>query len=339
MRDGVLPVSIFEDALRLHESLDVSQVIEAAIKLLPTVVAAESWAVFLKAEQGDCLEMVRAVNASALSVSPFVKIESASGPLARAVHEQKTIITGGEGLSSGSDLKAGGARAALCVPLVFEKRMIGAVQATRSCSSGSEAGQEFTRQDALVAELVCRSMAVALANAIDYHNATRQTLIDDLTRLYNVRYLYQMLDNEIRRARRYGSPVSIVFMDLDGFKLVNDAYGHRAGSATLTEVAHIIMYSVREADFVARYGGDEFVVMLPETSSKRAVEVAERVRSEITAHRFTGGVGADIYLTASFGVASFPEHATEAEKLIELADAAMYAAKQRNKNSVRLAAS
>ncbi|MCI0490289.1 MAG: sensor domain-containing diguanylate cyclase [Blastocatellia bacterium] len=339
MRDGIIPVSIFEDALRLHESLDISQVIERAMKLLPTVVDAESWAVFLKAEQGDCLEMVRAVNASALAVSPFVKIESAYGPVARAVYEQKTIITAGEEQPSESDSQSGGARATLCIPLVFEKRLIGAVQATRSGPRDSEVDYLFTGEDARVAELVCRSMAVALANAIDYHNATRQTLIDDLTRLYNVRYLYQMLDNEIRRARRYGSPVSIVFMDLDGFKLVNDAYGHRAGSATLTEVARIIMNAVREADFVARYGGDEFVIMLPETSAKRAVEVAERVRSEITAHRFTGGVGADIYLTASFGVASFPEHATEAEKLIELADAAMYAAKERNKNSVRLAAS
>ena len=127
-------------------------------------------------------------------------------------------------------------------------------------------------------------------------------------------------------------------MDLDGFKLINDAYGHRAGSVTLTEVARVIMLSVREADFVARYGGDEFVMMLPETSARSALQVAERVRAQIAAHRFNGGVGADIYLTASFGVASFPEHATEAEKLIELADAAMYKAKQFEKNTVRLAA-
>ena len=164
-------------------------------------------------------------------------------------------------------------------------------------------------------------------------------MIDDLTRLYNVRYLYQTLDNEIRRARRYGSSVSVVFMDLDGFKLVNDAYGHRAGSVTLTEVAEVITMSVRESDFVARYGGDEFVLMLPETPARSALQMAERVRAHIASHRFTGGVSADIYLTASFGVASFPEHATEAEKLIELSDAAMYEAKQRKKNNVRLAAS
>ncbi|MFY9571489.1 MAG: GGDEF domain-containing protein, partial [Blastocatellia bacterium] len=152
-------------------------------------------------------------------------------------------------------------------------------------------------------------------------------------------YLYQTLEGEIRRARRYGSSVSVVFMDLDGFKLVNDAYGHRAGSATLTEVAQVITRSVRESDFVARYGGDEFVLMLPETTAKRALQMAERVRLRIVGHRFRGGVGAEIHLTASFGVASFPEHANHAEKLIELADAAMYEAKQRDKNNVKLAAS
>jgi diguanylate cyclase (GGDEF)-like protein len=127
-------------------------------------------------------------------------------------------------------------------------------------------------------------------------------------------------------------------MDLDGFTLVNDAYGHRAGSVTLTEVAEVITSSVRDSDFVARFGGDEFVLMLPETGAKAALQMAERVRTHISSHRFSGGVGASIHLTASFGVASFPEHGGEAEKLIELADAAMYEAKERNKNNVRLAA-
>ena len=163
-------------------------------------------------------------------------------------------------------------------------------------------------------------------------------MIDDLTRLYNMRYLYESLDAEIRRARRYGSAVSVVFIDLDGFKSVNDIYGHRAGSFTLTEVAQLLVASVRESDFVARYGGDEFVLMLPETASPAAMQLAERVRASVAEHRFTGGVGAEIHLTASFGVVSYPEHAAIAEKLIELADAAMYEAKQHRKGSVQLAA-
>ncbi|HSQ21154.1 MAG TPA: sensor domain-containing diguanylate cyclase [Blastocatellia bacterium] len=336
MQDQAVGASIFEAAMRLHESLDASEIVARALEFLPGLVDAQSWAVFIKTDQTNRLELVRAINAKELPLGPFVEIEQAPLPIARAVNEQRTIIASNarDHWPAGSS-SADGELAALCVPLIASGRLVGAVQATRK----SGGGDAFTQEEAQIVEMVSASLATALANAIDYHDATRQTLIDDLTRLYNVRYLYQTLEGEIRRARRYGSAVSVVFMDLDGFKLVNDAYGHRAGSATLTEVAQVINSSVRESDFVARYGGDEFVLMLPETSAKRALQMAERVRERIAGHRFKGGVGADIYLTASFGVASFPEHATQAEKLIELADAAMYEAKQRDKNNVRLAAS
>src|SRR5262245_63527185 len=331
MQEQSVDTPIFEAAMKLHGSLDASDIVDRALKLLPQLVAAQSWAVFMKNERTNRLELVRAINATELQVGPFIEIESEPLPIARAVAEHRTIITNpaaSEHTASDGDLGA------LCVPLLANGRLIGAVQATRR----STAGDAFKEEEARTVELICGSLATALSNAVDYHEATRQTLIDDLTRLYNVRYLYQTLDAELRRARRYGSAVSVVFMDLDGFKTVNDAYGHRAGSATLTEVAQVITKTVRDSDFIARYGGDEFVLMLPETPAKRALHMAERVRQRIAGHRFKGGVGADIYLTASFGVASFPEHATQAEKLIELADAAMYEAKQRNKNNVKLAA-
>ena len=337
MQDEILTNSIFEAAMRLHESLNASDILAEAMRLFPDLLDAESWAVYLKSEQADRLELVRAINAAALPSGPFVDLDSVASPIARAVTERSVVITQSNAPCAEQKVDpADKKRVEFNVPLLVGRRLVGVLQATRVTSAG--AGQAFSREETHGIEIVCQSLARSLANAIDYHTATRQTLIDDLTRLYNVRYLYQTLDNEIRRARRYGSPVSVVFMDLDGFKLINDAYGHRAGSVTLTEVARVIMLSVREADFVARYGGDEFVMMLPETSARSALQVAERVRAQIAAHRFNGGVGADIYLTASFGIASFPEHATEAEKLIELADAAMYKAKQFEKNTVRLAA-
>jgi diguanylate cyclase (GGDEF)-like protein len=335
MQEHRTKTSIFEAAMRLHESLDASEIVTRALGFLSGLVDAQSWAVFIKTEHADRLELVQAINAEEMPVGPFVEIEQAPVPIAQAVNEHRTIIAAA---GAGEDAATGSIAdefAALCVPLIANGRLVGAVHATRK-SGGVDA---FTQEEARVVELVCGSLATALANALAYNDATRQTLIDDLTRLYNVRYLYQTLEGEIRRARRYGLSVSVVFMDLDGFKLVNDAYGHRAGSATLTEVARVITRSVRESDFVARYGGDEFVLMLPETSAKRALQMAERVRLRIAGHWFKGGVGADIFLTASFGVASFPEHGNKAEKLIELADAAMYEAKQRNKNNVRLAAS
>lgn len=330
MRDRLIKSSIFEAATRLHESLDATEVIARAIEALPSLIEADSVAIFLRSEQDERLELARALNATLAPAGPFIDLGELSSPIARAVSERRVIA---------EDEQAGSNLALLCAPLVAGHRVVGAVQIARRRAEAEQDQSVFGVDEADALELLCGSLSQAIANAVDYHNATRQTLIDDLTRLYNVRYLYQTLDGEIRRARRYGSSVSIVFMDLDGFKLVNDAYGHRAGSVTLTEVAQVITMSVRESDFVARYGGDEFVLMLPETNARRAVQMAERVRDRIACHRFTGSVGADIYLTASFGVASFPEHATEAEKLIELADAAMYEAKQHNKNNVRIAAS
>jgi len=340
MRDDVVPKPIFDAAVRLHESLNAADIVAWAIELLPSLVAADSWAIFLKAEQAERLELVRATNTTILPLIPFVELGEGRDPLLRAAFERVTIVEGSlaQGPHTGL-LFANDRPATLCVPLQVGGRLIGVVQATRVVAEATTESHGFGAAEVEMVEAVCRSLGAALANAIAYYNATRRSLVDDLTRLYNVRYLYQTLENEIRRARRYGSSVSVVFMDLDGFKLVNDAYGHRAGSVTLAEVAGVITTAVRDADCVARFGGDEFVMMLPETTASQATQMAERVRAEIEGHRFNGGVGADIYLTASFGVASFPEHATEAEKLIELADGAMYQAKISRKNSVRVAVS
>lgn len=326
MQEDSLSVSIFEAAICLHNSLDAGDVVSETMKLLPRLVRADAWAFYLKAEKATRLELVRVINAGFGRVNPIVDIGGNETPIARSVIENKIIQTHTTGESAeGVSL--------MCVPLIAGHRLIGAIQAARN---GAE---PFAAVEVRLIEIISASITRALANAMDYHHATRQSLIDDLTRLYNVRYLYRMLENEIRRAGRYGWPLSVVFMDLDGFKQVNDAHGHCAGSHTLSEVAQVILMSVREVDFVSRYGGDEFVIMLPETSSRKAVEVAERVRSNISDHSFDGGVGADIHLTASFGVATFPEHGSESEKLIELADAAMYQAKQRHKNTVNVAAS
>jgi len=329
MQEDVLAHTIFEAAMQLHGSLDAGEVVSVAMEALPRLVQADSWAVFMKSEHADRLEVVRTVNAEGLSTGAFIDLGSPELPVVRAINQKSPVTTESGDASS----------LTLSVPLFAGWRLVGALEAERRRVNADAAPKAFSPEESRAVALVCEALALALANAIDYHNAERQTLIDDLTRLYNVRYMYRALDIEIRRARRYGSSVSVVFMDLDGFKLVNDAYGHRAGSVTLTEVAEVITSSVRDSDFVARFGGDEFVLMLPETGARAALQMAERVRTHILSNSFSGGVSANIHLTASFGVASFPEHAAEAEKLIELADAAMYEAKERNKNNVRLAAS
>jgi diguanylate cyclase (GGDEF)-like protein len=223
-------------------------------------------------------------------------------------------------------------RSVMCLPLRTHARLFGVLEAI---SSGGN--RQFTDEDLKLAERIAVSLSAAIANASSFASAERLCQIDDLTQLYNSRYLHQVLEAEVRRARRYKIPISVIFLDLDGFKLVNDTNGHLCGSATLTEVAKLMMGLVRETDIVARYGGDEFVVVLPETPAERAVTIAERIRKLIEAHVFRGGGDSEIYLTASFGVASYPEHASSPAALIRCADRAMYMAKESNKNQVILA--
>jgi len=133
--------------------------------------------------------------------------------------------------------------------------------------------------------------------------------IDDLTKLYNSRYLNVVLDRELKRSERYRNFFSVLFMDLDFFKRVNDSHGHLVGTRALVEAGHVLRQCVRETDTVVRYGGDEFVVLLVETRAEEALVVAERMRKMIEEKSFGNELGLDIRLTISIGIAAFPEHA------------------------------
>ena len=180
--------------------------------------------------------------------------------------------------------------------------------------------------------------ALALENALTVERAEELSVTDDLTRLYNSRYLNLSLRRETKRAVRTNRALSMLFIDLDGFKAVNDTYGHMYGSRALVEAAAVIRSSARETDVVARFGGDEFAVILPETARDGAIMVAERIRDRIAAHSFLTADLLDVRLTASVGIATLPDVAASAEELMQAADKAMYKVKVSGKNGIHLAA-
>jgi diguanylate cyclase (GGDEF)-like protein len=180
-------------------------------------------------------------------------------------------------------------------------------------------------------------LAVALDAALLLKRSEELSVTDDLTHLYNVRFQNAALRREVSRSRRYRMPVSLIFLDLDGFKSVNDLHGHLWGSRTLVEVGAVLRSVVREIDVVSRFGGDEFTVILPQTTAAGARVIAERLRQRIAHTVFLRAHGLEVRLTASLGIATYPEHGRTEEDLVARADQAMYVAKEAGKNRVQAA--
>lgn len=196
--------------------------------------------------------------------------------------------------------------------------------------------------DAEFAETVIKSAMKAMQRAhlvevTKADNARLEALsrTDPLTQLLNRRALHLQLATEVERVRRYNAPLSVLMIDVDGFKGVNDTYGHHAGDQVLVELALLLGRAARSVDTVARYGGDEFVIAVPETGETGAMAFAERIRDKIASHQFEIGQAAPLRLTVSIGVADFPVPKVEtAEDLLECADRALYRAKAAGRNLV-----
>ena len=186
---------------------------------------------------------------------------------------------------------------------------------------------------AAVFEGLVRSLAAQAAVAI--RNATLEDLSfkDPLTGAYNRRYFMLRIEEEAKRHTRYGEPVSLVLIDVDHFKPVNDRHGHGTGDTVLREVTHVLMENSRDFSIVTRYGGDEFAVLLVNTPKVGALRYAERILGIVARHRFVHG-----HLTVSMGVATLPDDVRVADELIPASDRALYAAKQAGRNNIQSAA-
>ena len=238
-------------------------------------------------------------------------------------------------LSKDSRANHGATGTVIAFPLACRHRTVGVLVGLdpEPSSSAPSLGPSVV----LTLRTLLEPAAIALDNALALQKAEALSVTDDLTRLYNSRFLNLVLRREAKRASRSGRPLSVLFIDMDGFKSVNDSHGHLSGSKALVEAAAIIRGSARETDVVARFGGDEFSVILPDTGREGAVAVAERIRDRIRAFDFLAPDGLTVRLTASIGVATLPDVAGSAEELLRAADTAMYRVKDAGKDGIHIA--
>jgi diguanylate cyclase (GGDEF)-like protein len=181
-----------------------------------------------------------------------------------------------------------------------------------------------------------RYMAKHIRFSLQHWATERLTFQDDLTGLYNQKYMSLVLENEIHRSEREQKKFSVLFMDVDFFKSVNDSRGHLVGSNLLIEIAKVLRGNIRKSDYAFRYGGDEFVVILPMTSAPNAKIVAERLREIIEKTDFVID-GERVKLTLSIGLAAYPDHAKTYKDIVKMADEAMYCGKTKSRNIVFVA--
>ena len=221
-------------------------------------------------------------------------------------------------------------RSEMCLPLVSLGETLG-VLAVESAQTNA-----FAPADAQPLESVADICAAAIQNARYFEKVRQLAYVDGLTGIFNRRYFEMRMAEEIERAQRYENELSVIMIDIDNFKKLNDEFGHLLGDEALRQVSTIFAHNLRKADIACRYGGEEFVILAPQTSGDHAHAVAEKLRKVVEGWSFPG-VPRPVTITA--GVCSFPANGRTRDELVKAADDALYFAKQHGRNRVQLAGS
>lgn len=337
MKRTVEQIAAFNEiAKALTSTLDTRLVLELVMQKVSELLRPSNWSLLLVDErQGDLYFEVavgaRAQKLKGLRVKPG---EGIAGTVfqtgeARRVEDVRGDPEFSTRFDQASDFET---RALLAVPLRVRGKSLGVIELV----NGPEA-EPFSDEDVAAVQAVADFAAIAIDNARNFQRVQDLTIADEHTGLYNARHLRALLETEVTRAIRFSHPLSLLFLDLDHFKQVNDTWGHLVGSALLREVGDLLLGCIRQVDSAFRYGGDEFAVLLLETDLAAAEQVAGRIRDRCRDMRFGTGRGLDIHVTASVGVASVPEHAGTAIELLDVADRAMYWVKAHGRDGIHSA--
>jgi len=319
-------LGLYEIAQTMSQTLNVQETLELVISKINRIVDFATCVLFLSQPDEDRIVAVTATG-------PYSEViegrrlslgQGVSGTVAQ------TAKPSGVGQAAQDDLvhllgpaaRGCSLTYVLSVPLADDSSCMGALTLYRPSD------RPFTEDDARLASAVARQATIAIKNAGQFEQTKQSALTDQLTGLANARYFFMHMDQELSRSRREQRPVSLIAIDLNGLKQVNDSFGHQQGDRVLRTVAEIFRRHVRNYDTVVRYAGDEFFIILPDTTNQLAVETANRIRQAVRETSMEVLPGRFVSLSASFGVATFPGDAKDADALIAVADRAMYADKR-----------
>ncbi len=327
-------IAFFEEINKMLTSQqEIDKILIVVMKKIKEVTEAESWSITLLDESSGDLILHHAEGKAKKKPKQY-RIKPGEGITGWVAEKGVPVVVPDvardKRFSPKADRHTGfQTKTLMAAPIKSQGQVLGVLEVINKTT-----GQNFTEEDLELLMRFVDQAALAVERIMLYQKLQELVITDDLTSLFNSRYLHRSIETEVQRSDRYGTSVCLIFMDIDHFKDVNDHYGHLAGSKLLVEMAQLLISQVRSVDIVARYGGDEFVVVLPQTTTRDAVLVAERMRKAIEKNTFLRNEGYHFKMTASFGVASYPGAAKSKEDLLRLADEAMYRVKHRNRNGV-----
>ncbi len=324
--------TVHKIASTLTSTLNEKEILDVILNLVGEIFCPENWSILLYDEKKDTLFFKIAVGEKADKLKD-ISFPADHGIAGLCLKTRETIVVpdaskDGRVLDLTSDSDSFKVNSIIAVPMYSKDKPLGVIEVI----NGDE--KCFNKEKIELLKVIADFASIAVENAGYIKTIEAKSTIDDCTDLYNSRYMYTILENEVSRSQRTGNPFSIVFFDLDHFKHVNDNYGHLIGSQLLREIAAIVKQSIRPTDWAVRYGGDEFVLILPGEGFEVAMKVTERVKKAIASRLFFMQDGYNIKITASYGLAVFPDDAVSIEEIIRSADQAMYRAKEEGRDRI-----